>query len=63
MAESHRQKQVQVHKYNLEEPWEAVQVVEGPVPEPGQGEVVVRLQLRPVDPADLFSLQGEKERL
>ena len=48
-----------MHKYNLEQPEEAVQVVEGPIPEPGQGQVLVRLQLRPVNPADLFSVQGE----
>jgi hypothetical protein len=48
----------QVHKYNLEHPEEAVTVTQGPVPEPGQGQVLVRLQLRPVNPADLFSCQG-----
>ncbi|KAL4427108.1 hypothetical protein ABPG77_001112, partial [Micractinium sp. CCAP 211/92] len=52
------QKIVQVHQYNQEHPEKAVTVVEGPVPEPGQGQVLVRIQLRPVNPADLFSVQG-----
>ncbi|KAL4459109.1 hypothetical protein ABPG75_013974 [Micractinium tetrahymenae] len=49
---------VQVVEFNQEHPEQAVKVVEGPVPEPGQGEVLVRVQLRPVNPADLFSVQG-----
>jgi hypothetical protein len=36
----------------------AVQVVEGSIPEPDKGQVRVRLQLRPVNPADIFSVQG-----
>lgn len=49
---------VRVTKYNLEEPAAAVEVAQAPVPEPGQGQVLIRLQLRPVDPADIFSVQG-----
>ncbi|KAI3438921.1 hypothetical protein D9Q98_001335 [Chlorella vulgaris] len=33
-------------------------VVEGSIPEPSKGQVRVRLQLRPVNPADIFSVQG-----
>lgn len=49
---------LQVVQYNQEHPEQAVKVVEGPVPEPGQGQVLVHIQLRPVNPADLFSVQG-----
>ena len=49
---------VQVHIFDLDHPAEAVQVVQAPIPEPGQGEVLVRLRLRPVNPADLFSVEG-----
>ncbi|PSC74291.1 NAD(P)-binding [Micractinium conductrix] len=49
---------VQVLKFNFEQPDEAVAVVEGPVPQPGQGQVLVKLKLRPVNPADIFSVQG-----
>lgn len=38
----------------------AVQVVEGSIPEPSKGQVRVRLQLRPVNPADIFSVQGAR---
>ncbi|PRW59002.1 NAD(P)-binding [Chlorella sorokiniana] len=36
----------------------AVAVAQQPIPEPGQGEVLVRMKLRPCNPADLFSVQG-----
>ena len=49
---------VRVTAFNQEEPWKAVEVGHAPVPEPGQGEVLVRLLLRPCNPADLFSVQG-----
>ena len=49
---------MQVHAFNLEHPEEAVKVVQEPIPQPGQGEALVRLHLRPVNPADLFALQG-----
>ena len=29
-----------------------------PVPKPGRGEVLVRLHLRPINPADAMSLAG-----
>ena len=33
-------------------------VVDLPIPTPGQGEVLVRILLRPINPADVFSLIG-----
>lgn len=33
-------------------------VVDHPVPSPGAGEVLVRLNLRPINPSDVFSLCG-----
>lgn len=35
-----------------------IRVVKGPVPEPGQGQALVRMLLRPVNPADVFSALG-----
>lgn len=49
---------VQVHQYNMEHPEQSVRVTEGPIPEPAKGQVLVRLTLRPVNPADIFSVQG-----
>ncbi len=33
-------------------------VMQKPVPKPGPGEVLVRVQLRPINPADVMSLAG-----
>ena len=49
---------VQVKEFS-DDPISAAQVAQIPVPEPGVGEVVVKIYLRPVNPADVFSLQGE----
>lgn len=48
----------QVLKFNFEQPDEAVAVVEGPVPQPGQGQVLVKLKLRPVNPGTRRLLDG-----
>ena len=39
-------------------PCKGVEVVEQAIPEPGVREVLVRLTLRPVNPADVFSICG-----
>lgn len=43
--------------HRLQDPTSGLDVVEAPRPTPGQGEVLVRITLRPVNPADIFSLQ------
>lgn len=43
--------------HRLQDPTSGLEVVEVPRPTPGQGEVLVRITLRPVNPADIFSLQ------
>ena len=42
----------------MEDPASGVEVAEVERPQPGQGEVLVNITLRPVNPADIFSLQG-----
>lgn len=39
---------------------EAAQVVEVPIPEPGEGDVLVRVYLRTINPADVYSIQGQE---
>ena len=51
-------KAVRVTKPNAEHPGAAAQVEHVTVPEPCEGEVLVQLRLRPVDPADVFTLMG-----
>lgn len=51
-------KAVRVTKPNAEHPGAAAQVEHVTVPEPREGEVLVQLRLRPVDPADVFTLMG-----
>lgn len=41
------------------EPAEVLRLVEKPVPEPGPGQVLVRLQARPINPSDLFQIRGQ----
>lgn len=48
MSPPEEQTIVRVAAYNLEEPAKAVEVTRGRVPTPGPGQVLVRLQLRPV---------------
>jgi NADPH:quinone reductase-like Zn-dependent oxidoreductase len=40
------------------EPGEVLRVDEVPVPEPGAGEVRVRMRVRPINPSDLFAIRG-----
>jgi len=41
---------------------QAVEVAEVEVPEPGEGQVLVKIEMRPVNPADIFSVQGASVR-
>ena len=49
---------VQLIKPSIENPASGLDVVELPVPKPTAGEVLVRVTLRPINPADIFSIQG-----
>ena len=49
---------VQLIKPSIENPASGLDVVELPVPKPAAGEVLVRVTLRPINPADIFSIQG-----
>lgn len=51
-------KQVVLSGFNAADPTSTISVVETPIPSPGEGEVVVKLTLRPINPADIFSLMG-----
>lgn len=53
-----KQTVVHVTHFSPQAPAEAVQVVEADLPEPKEGEVLVKMTLMPVHPADLLSLQG-----
>ncbi|KPV48169.1 alcohol dehydrogenase, partial [Kouleothrix aurantiaca] len=41
------------------EPAKVLRLVEKPVPEPRPGQVLVRLQARPINPSDLFQIRGQ----
>ena len=48
-----------VKEFNAAEPNAGFDIVpDAPVPEPKEGELLVRLTCRPINPADIFSLQG-----
>lgn len=49
---------VQVQEFSTD-PVAAARIVEVPIPEPRDGEVLVQMYLRPVNPADIFSVQGK----
>ncbi|PSC73519.1 trans-2-enoyl-mitochondrial [Micractinium conductrix] len=49
---------VQLHEHSIKSPSSACSIGDAPVPTPAQGEVLVRIHLRPVNPADVFSIQG-----
>ncbi|KAL4427444.1 hypothetical protein ABPG77_000733 [Micractinium sp. CCAP 211/92] len=49
---------VQLDAFNIKDPVASVSLTSAPIPEPAEGEVLVRVTLRPVNPADVFSLQG-----
>ncbi|KAK9808716.1 hypothetical protein WJX72_002434 [[Myrmecia] bisecta] len=53
-----KQTAVQVVKYNFDVPADAIEVGKLDIPQPGEKEVLIRLILRPVNPADIFSIQG-----
>ena len=55
MAQS---KAVQVQAFDLADPASTLMVVTSAHPTPGAGEVLVQLYLRPVNPADIFSILG-----
>ena len=40
------------------EPREVLQIIDAPTPEPGPGEVLVRLRARPINPSDLLTVRG-----
>ena len=48
-----------VEKFNACDPAAAISVLrDWPVPEPSDGEVLVHVKLRPVNPSDIFTLKG-----
>eukprot|EP00887_Chlorella_sp_A99_P003043 scaffold9.g3043.t1 len=49
---------IQVTKYDQKNPAAGLAVAELPRPTPGPGEALVQLKLRPVNPADIFSIIG-----
>lgn len=56
---SQKQTAVLLKEFIVEEPHRAIDVSSSVVvPEPGQGEVRVRVTCRPIHPADIMSLQG-----
>ncbi|EFN59884.1 hypothetical protein CHLNCDRAFT_59525 [Chlorella variabilis] len=55
MAEN---KAVKLSSFDIGNPTSTMTVVSGPRPAPGPGEVLVRLTLRPVNPADMFAIMG-----
>lgn len=49
---------VTVTAYDIADPITQLKVVEAPIPDPGPGEVLMHMRMRPVDPADFFSMMG-----
>src|SRR5437868_14698593 len=45
------------------EPSEVLQLQDGPVPEPGAGQVRVRMLASPINPSDLMTVRGQYGRL
>jgi NADPH2:quinone reductase len=58
MAAPATQTRVQVTAFSLEDPADALAVVQAPVPTPGPGEALVKVLVRPVNPADVLSMMG-----
>ena len=52
------QQRVVVTSFNPADFLSTLSVVEGPVPVPQDGEILVRVTARPVNPADVFSIMG-----
>lgn len=49
---------VEATAFNVQAPADAVRVVKKPVPDPGAGEVLVKMTMRPINPSDVLSLGG-----
>ena len=50
-------KQIKLDEFSFDEDLGHVQVVEGDIPEPRQGEVLVNVYLRPVNPTDVILIK------
>lgn len=53
-----QQTQVQVSKFSKLPRLEGVEVIKGNIPSPGEGEVLCKIYLRPVNPTDVHAVQG-----
>lgn len=53
-----QQTQVQVTKFSKLPKLEGLEVIQGSIPEPREGEVLCRIILRPVNPTDVHAVQG-----
>lgn len=49
----------QVTKFDAANPIANVSIAQVPKPAPGNGEVLVRITMRPCNPADIFSIMGK----
>lgn len=49
---------VEVFEFNKDDPIQGTRLVKRPVPEPGEGQVLVNILLRPINPSDVMSLIG-----
>lgn len=58
MASAAKNKAVVLEKADIESPCSGVVVEDLPMPVPQAGEVLVHLSMRPINPADVFSLKG-----
>jgi NADPH:quinone reductase-like Zn-dependent oxidoreductase len=45
------------------EPTEVLSLEDLPTPEPGPGQVLIRMRVRPINPSDLFAIRGQYGRL
>lgn len=53
-----QQTQVQVTKFSKLPKLEGLEVIQGSIPEPKEGEVLCQIILRPVNPTDVHAVQG-----
>ena len=60
MVQSSRQTQAAVAEYNRQDPAQALVIIKNAeVPRPGHGEVLVHINIRPINPSDIFwCMQG-----
>lgn len=49
---------VEIFEFNYDNPVAGLKLVNRPVPEPGAGEVLVNVILRPIHPVDVYSCNG-----